>query len=60
MKRLIATRPILYRNTLYQAGDDLPPGADMAEIWVKAGSAEWESEPISTAKKPQKQEAAQK
>ena len=42
MRKLIATTQILFRDQLYEIGDELPSSDPvMLQAWLEAGSAEW-------------------
>ena len=45
MQRLIAIAPILYGNTQYEPGDELPTNdRDYAEAWLDNASAIWKDD----------------
>lgn len=52
MKRLIATRPILYMGKTYERGKQLPAFEEkMVEAWLRAGSAVWREDKIKKTEK---------
>lgn len=52
MQSLKATRPILYRNTQYQAGDTLPAyDTELVNTWIEFGSATWVDDEAEVPKK---------
>jgi len=52
MQNLTATRPILYRNTQYQAGDILPAyDPELVSVWIEFGSAIWTDDAEEKPKK---------
>lgn len=50
---LKATRPVLFRNTQYKAGDTLPADNEqMVAAWLESGSAVWKDEEETTPEEP--------
>lgn len=46
MRKLIATRPVLYLGRIYAVGEYLPLNNQvMINAWLNAGSAKWDSKP---------------
>lgn len=51
MPRLIAVRPILYGNVIYQSGEAVPTNSPaMRDAWLEAKSARWEDDPVEAVK----------
>lgn len=47
MPRLIAVRPILHGNVIYQPGEAVPTNSPaMRDAWLEAKSAKWEDEEV--------------
>ena len=52
---LKATRPVLFRNTQYKAGDTLPADNEqMVAAWLEFGSAVWKDEEEAASEEPAK------
>jgi len=52
MARLIALRPILYGNTQFEPGNELPAGSPDEAAWIECGSAEYREDEEPENPKP--------